>query len=169
MSLMMLASSASVPKVVTLTGNQTWIAPATLGVISKLVGIGGAGAPGGGWDGTHTHRTEKTYYNGGTPDGAPVINYVSFTALGSAPGNYCEPPVYETGVSWDNYQICHFYSNNIASQSTGAATTGFGKSFPGGVGGPATAVTYENIPAVSGDPYVLSIPSGGSLVITFYE
>lgn len=52
--------------------------------------------------------------------------------------------------------------------TTGASTTGFGFTFAGGVGGPATPVTYNNVSVTPGVSYNLVIPSGGSIVIQYY-
>lgn len=53
--------------------------------------------------------------------------------------------------------------------TTGADTVGFGKTFPGGVGGPASPVTYNNVAVTPGASYSLTIPSGGSITITYYK
>lgn len=51
--------------------------------------------------------------------------------------------------------------------STGASTTGFGKDFPGGTGGPASPTTYNNVAVTPGASYSIIVPSGGSLTITY--
>jgi hypothetical protein len=55
------------------------------------------------------------------------------------------------------------------SATTGANTTGFGKTFAGGSGGPAGSASYANVPVVAGTVYNLSVASGGSLVFTYLQ
>lgn len=52
--------------------------------------------------------------------------------------------------------------------TNGSASTGFGKTFAGGAGGPAVPTTYNNVPVKGGDPYQLVIPVGGSITISYY-
>ena len=56
-----------------------------------------------------------------------------------------------------------YYTN----PSTGASTTGFGKTFPGGTGGAATPTTFNNVAVIAGASYSIVVPSGGSLTITY--
>lgn len=49
--------------------------------------------------------------------------------------------------------------------STGASTTGFGLSFPGGNSGPASLVSYSNVNVTPGTTY--TIVNNGSLTITY--
>jgi hypothetical protein len=53
------------------------------------------------------------------------------------------------------------------SPTTGAPTTAFGYSFPGGTGGAATPVTYNNVPVTPGASYSIVVPAGGSVSITY--
>jgi hypothetical protein len=48
----------------------------------------------------------------------------------------------------------------------GANTTAFGYTFPGGVAGPASPVTYNNVPVTPGTTY--TIVNNGSVTITYY-
>ena len=52
--------------------------------------------------------------------------------------------------------------------TNGAPTTGFGYTFPGGVEGPASPVTYNNVTVTPNASYVLNVPAGGSIVISYY-
>lgn len=52
--------------------------------------------------------------------------------------------------------------------STGAAATGFGKTFPGGFDGPASFTTFTKVAIVPGQAYPVSIPVGGSIIISYY-
>lgn len=75
-------------------------------------------------------------------------------------GTVSTPPSGDTALC-DNLEF------SIGS-TTGASTTGFGFTFAGGVGGPATPVTYNNVSVTPGVSYNLVIPSGGSIVIQYY-
>lgn len=55
------------------------------------------------------------------------------------------------------------------SGTSGSATVGFGETFAGGVDGPATPRTVTNVAVTPGASYPLTIPSGGSITITYYE
>lgn len=50
--------------------------------------------------------------------------------------------------------------------TTGANTTGFGLTFPGGSGGPASTTTFTNVTVTSGATY--TIVNNGSLTIQYY-
>ena len=63
-----------------------------------------------------------------------------------------------------------------APGGAGAATTGFGKTFagggysgtyPNGVGGTGSSATYNSVTVTPGTGYPLTIPSGGSIQITY--
>ena len=56
-----------------------------------------------------------------------------------------------------------FYNN----PTTGSPTTAFGYTFPGGTGGAATPVTYNNVAVTPGASYSIVVPSGGSVSITY--
>jgi hypothetical protein len=72
------------------------------------------------------------------------------------------------GVSWLEY-------GGTIPATTGASTTGFGKTFPGGFGGAATPVTYPNgsspapIAVTPGASNGFTIQAGGSLTFTWLE
>lgn len=54
-----------------------------------------------------------------------------------------------------------------APATTGADTTGFSKTFSGGVGVAATSTTYTNITVVPSTGYPVVVPSGGYISITY--
>lgn len=53
------------------------------------------------------------------------------------------------------------------SATTGSDTTGFSKTFSGGVSIPATSTTYTNITVIPATGYPLVIPTGGYISITY--
>jgi hypothetical protein len=50
---------------------------------------------------------------------------------------------------------------------TGGTTTALGYSFPGGEGGPATPITYFNVPVTPGASYFIYPAPGGSVSLTY--
>jgi hypothetical protein len=76
----------------------------------------------------------------------------------------------------DNWNGFYVKAEMLYSGGPGSATTAFGYTFPGGgyggstgsgVGYPATPITYNNIAVAPGTGYSLSIPSGGSVSISY--
>lgn len=171
------------PQTQTFTATTTWTAPMTLAALDVLTGKGGTGTPAGTGTTYVTYRedTKITLYR--YPDGTSKA--VGPTLVSSKvwdgkplPGDYCDPEYPYTSITemppeGTTSQTCYYAKlvqkrityNNPAT--TGAATTGFGKSFPGGTGGAATPVTYTNVALTPGEKYNLSIPSGGSITIAY--
>lgn len=54
-------------------------------------------------------------------------------------------------------------------QFDGANTTGFGYTFAGGVGGPATPTTYTNVPVTPGTTYTVNSTGDGYITIIYYQ
>lgn len=94
------------------------------------------------------------------------------------PADYCDPTV-ETPDStvYSSYTRCYIHVDyqepdqpgETYPATTGASSTGFGLTFPGGAGGPATITNFANVAVTGGQSYSLSIPSGGSITITYYK
>lgn len=53
-------------------------------------------------------------------------------------------------------------------QFDGANTTGFGYTFAGGVGAPATSTTYTNVPVTPGTTYTINSTGDGFITIIYY-
>lgn len=51
--------------------------------------------------------------------------------------------------------------------TTGLPASAFGKTFPGGTGGTATTTSYTNVPVSAGQTYQITVPTGGSVTITY--
>jgi len=69
------------------------------------------------------------------------------------------------------YTECTYYTDTSgggSSPTTGPSATGFGRTFPGGLGGAATPTAYSNVPVTPGTSYSITVPSGGSITITYY-
>jgi hypothetical protein len=159
----------------TFTANGTWTAPFTTSRIDTATGKGAAGSTTttttNGWYSIATttyHRrdggTDQTAsQSAGVFDGSPM------------PSNYCDPTVYYTveqsTVYTDSTKCYSFFatSKTDTTTTTGASTTAFGKTFPGGAGGPATITTFSNVIVTPGASYNIVVPAGGSLTITYFQ
>lgn len=157
----------------TFTGNATWPAPTTTSRIDTASGYGRAGSPGTpsktGW-----YRIVTTTYQ--RRDGQPQQDAVQEAPVfdGSPkPGNYCDAPVQtpDSTVYYSYVQCYSYFSTTQAGTppTTGASTTAFGKTFPGGTGGPASTTTFSNVIVTPGASYNIVVPSGGSLTITYFK
>ncbi len=61
------------------------------------------------------------------------------------------------------------YSYTAAGATTGANTTAFGKTFPGGIGATATPAFYSNVAVTPGASYSIVVPPGGVVSINYFE
>lgn len=155
----------------TFTANQTWTAPKTTSQIEAASGYGAAGAPAHDYVVQRYSRTTVTY-NRNTATGETTSYNQGITyGSGAPPGNYCDPETpTPSGVTYNCYDFADASYVDSTSPTTGADTTGFGKTFPGGYGGPASVTTYATPFAITpGGAYSLVIPSGGSLTISYYK
>lgn len=155
---------------VTQTSNGTLTIPAGVSTVT----VSGYGAPGQparqeSQEG-YTYREVITIYpwNGAAPF---TVNGGSGSGSGPAPSNYCDGYVPPSGQENGN-QVCYYFTGSATTitipATTGAAASGIGKTFPGGVGGPATPVAYSNVPVTPGASYPVTVPPGGSITITYY-
>lgn len=80
------------------------------------------------------------------------------TTGGVLPGDYGT-----LTVDWE--ELGPFTSGTPAT--TGSNTTGFGKTFTGGVGGTAATTTYTNVAVTASTAYTIVVPSGGYITITY--
>lgn len=76
-------------------------------------------------------------------------------------GTVPTPPASQQTATCSNLE---FYT----AATNGDPTTGFGYTFAGGSGGPATPVTYNNVSITPGATYNLVVPAGGSISIEYY-
>jgi hypothetical protein len=160
----------------TFSSNATWTAPGTTLRIESMTGVGAPGVAAytdpTGWQETYT--TTYVRRDNGPNDvvastGNPVYD-------GSAkPNNYCDPVQYYTTAQSTVYssgQTCYSFATvggAFHPATTGASTTGFGKTFPGGTGGAGTNTTFTNVAVTPGSNYSVVVPSGGSLTINYYK
>lgn len=153
------------PVTQTFTASTTWVAPASTTRINTLVGKGEAGSPAYSGDWGYTTVMQVTIYDAqGNAIGWQASDF-GRTYGTWAPASYCTTEPDGTGTR----ETCWIYTDFDDSRpaTTGSPTTAFGKTFAGGYGGPATAVTYSSVTVTPGASYALSIASGGSVTITY--
>lgn len=158
----------------TFAANTTWTAPATTVRLDSASGYGARGA-------NATFTTVQQYYfqsyqHTVHPDGSISDSPISTSGniAGAKPADYCEPSSTDTNTGNVSSICYHFFDSSFQQQSnpatTGASTTGFGKTFPGALGNVAPAVTsFQNVAVTPGTGYPIVVPTGGSLTITYYK
>lgn len=72
----------------------------------------------------------------------------------------------DSGISYIDWDEVGTYSGGTAA-TTGSNTTGFSKTWNGGVGIAATSTTYYNITVVPATGYPMVVPTGGYISITY--
>lgn len=168
------------------TASRTFIAPVTTSKIESITGRGAAGTPGGD-NSSITYWYDEYYYYVYSGDGAGGVFVGPTSYLGRTnktspttpptPGDFCYPPSSSSSMPpYTQQQLCYFYRDGSTitggeyPATTGASVTAFGQTFPGGVGGPATPVTFRDVPVTGGSSNQLVIPSGGEITsFSYYE
>lgn len=91
-----------------------------------------------------------------------VKNGFSKTKIGNGWGTtYTTPPSSSRNYAAGNLE--EYYA-----ASTGENASALGYTFPGGVGGPATGATYNNVTVTPGTGYSIVVPSGAAVTIQYY-
>lgn len=153
--------------------------PASVGNLTLLTGQGGAGRAEDEEYVRAYRKNTKTYvgYENGT---VQTTDQGTTYHAGTTPADYCGPVVeYTTADGQKRYTQNCYYHSDASYWSTEPATTGasasitgpngFSRTYPGGYGGPATPVTQENVAVTPGGQYVLTIPYGGSITMSYFE
>ena len=181
--LMLVACGGQKPVTKTYTSansGQTITIPATVNNLVLLTGQGAAGNPAY-EEYFEYYREERKVYNQRNDQGGVVVELDGGTTYhyGPLPENYCTPwsPYIQNGVT--NYSrecftyIDESYYANFPATTGGSAQmtgpNGFNRTWVGGTGGPASPTTAENVAVVAGGQYVLTIPAGGSITMSYYE
>lgn len=164
-------------KTVTLpVGSSSWIAPANVARIEIASGRGAPGQDGGEYY-VDQYDEYFTNYQVRRDTGETIVlgpNY-SGTYSGSAPADYCNPPLSSPGnSSFSSSQTCFSFSDSSYTETqgptTGASATAFGRTFPGSTGNVTpTTISFDNIAVTPGQGYPIYIPPGGSITISYYE
>jgi hypothetical protein len=165
----------------TYSANATWTAPLTTSSIDTASGKGAAGTPGqAAYDDpstTNNVKLEQYYYRriDGGPDDTSTIKYNNAWS-GTQPDNTSETGPISDGVHYEVTLITTYFvettpgaHHDAIPPTTGASTTAFGKTFPGGTGGAASTTTFSNIAVTPGGSYSIVVPSGGLITFTYWQ
>lgn len=157
---------------VSFTTSGTWVCPAGVSIVDAA----GKGARGvNGQPASSYYYETKQIFATRRSDGVRVL--VSSDRVfknGTPPHNgYCNPVVNSpTDPTYSSNQTCYAIDGvgtfPATSPTTGASSTGLGKSFPGSLGNNTVATTsFEDIPVTAGSSYTMTIATGGSITITY--
>lgn len=168
-------SGGQAPITKTYTSSQTVTIPAG---VTNLILVSGQGSGGTAaysyYDRQYSeHAVQYTQNNA---QGGTITTFDRGTTYhsGVKPADYCEEhQPYPAGGGITNYTwYCYTYADTSAWRTepatNGSASSGFGKTFPGGVGGPASSVTFNDVAVVAGQAYNIVVPTGGSITISYY-
>lgn len=156
----------------TFTSSGTFVVPAGV----TAVDMSGNGARGTSASGGQDYYYEtKQIFATRRSDGARVLvsSDRSFRSGTPAHNGYCNAVVSSpSDPTYSSNQTCYAIdgvgSTPYEPPTTGASTTGLGKTFPGSTGsGAAPTTTFSAVPVTAGN-YSIVVPSGGSLTINYY-
>lgn len=140
--------------------------------VTNLISVSGKGAMGTTTQGDPYYSIYKEvtvdYDPGYGTDTHTGPSYIGRVYNQSAPDDYCDTTYSSVDHKRTTTCYTHFNRSGTITNTTGASATGFDKTFPGSVG--ATAVTttsFNDVPATPGAVKTLSIPTGGSITITY--
>lgn len=106
---------------------------------------------------TYTLSSAQTTYNDAVPGTASMWTSPGWHVSGAVLGN-------DYG-----YSAVQYTQTYTVPATTGANTTGFGKTFPGGAGGPASVTSFTDVAVTENTSYPVTVPTGGSLTISYYR
>jgi len=172
------AAGGNIPNQVTRTftsADTSFTVPGGVTLLTNASGYGAGGTEE--YDDTVVHvswdsYSQRSYFytDGSSSSDAPVF---TGSGTGSHPAPHCTGMVVTGVPGTEGLADCYSYVDTSTTtgrfhpQTTGASATGFGLTFPGGDGGPASTTTFTNV-TVSPGSYALSIPSGGSITIIYF-
>lgn len=120
---------------------------------------------------SYTYYDEITIYpwNGSAPF---TVRGSSGSGNGQAPGNSCgpyTPPNAQTQTNGN--MVCTYYSGSTSTvtvpATTGASSTGVGKTFPGSYGDITPTITQFNAVPVTAGSYNIVVPAGGYITVNY--
>lgn len=85
------------------------------------------------------------------------------TKVGNGWGSSYTTPITGSDVSYNVGNMEQYYGD-----TTGDNSSALGYTFPGGVGGPATPATYNNVSVTPSASYSIIVPGGGYVTIQYY-
>ncbi|GEM_PF-3957237 len=157
------------------TANATVSIPVGTSRLESIVGKGAGGSPGytqEGYSYRVTAESQQRRRSTGVWEVAASISNSGFSV--GYPSSGCGPAISTPGdPTFDAVRSCSYYSNiradtNEVPPSTGASAIGFGQTFVGGTGGPASTREVKNVAVTPGGSYQVVVPSGGSITISYY-
>lgn len=158
----LLAAMCSKPELVTLTlgPNSEWTAPANVGQLVSVASKGQDGTPE--RDGQWGYTETLTVTIDGQVGQVSVFTY-NRQPLPEDAEDYCESPS-------PGRVECYTYGafDDREPATNGLPVIGFGKTFPGGIAGPAVALTFQNVLVIPNQSYRPTIPFGTSITISYY-
>lgn len=119
---------------------------------------------------TVTYSRFNYFYNPSTQKTIITSDFSTHTIRGLAYksgsiwNNTSSNPVQGIGNGW-YLRAEQFFST---PETTGAASTALGYSFPGGTGGAASPVTYNSVPVNFGQTYTINVGAGGFVTLEYY-
>lgn len=150
-------------------GSSSFTTSSTMTLIDRAVGKGQDGTTSYSDYGYDTYVTTTTTVNGGTP----TVNGPNFQGT----TYYADPPEPYCNVTYNNTtktetETCYdFQAFDFSTPGeTGAGTTAFGLTFPGG--SPDTAATmtaFDNLMVTPSTAYSIYVAPGGALSITYWK
>lgn len=166
----LMASPPSLAGSRTFTKNETYTIPAGITVLTTVSGKGAPGHPASaGQIYYNIYRTTRVNYDSpawGT-DNTMDNGYQGTVFDAPPPSDYCTSTYFPEDHATVTACFYHYPGVLDSPATVGASSTGFGKTFPGGNGGPASITTFTNVAVVSGDPYNIVVPTGGEVTINF--
>lgn len=157
-------------------GSSTFVVPAGVTKLDSIIGQGGVGSPGSNAYDDPTVYYIDTYRQNYTWDGT-TSTASGGPVLIASDGPYYSPPTAPTAYCdpfFDIYSCYAFFVRGVAgahhpgtSPSFGPSATGFGQTFAGGYGGAASPSTINNVAVTPLSNYSITVPSGGSITITY--
>lgn len=107
--------------------------------------------------GTYTLTSAQTTFSDAVPGTASMWTSPGWHVSGAVLGN-------DYG-----YSAVQYTQEYTIPPTTGANTTGFGKTFAGGAGGPAATASFTDVAVIENTAYAVTVPAGGSLTISYYR
>lgn len=166
--------SVALKTVILPPGTPSWTPPAGVTQIAVLVGKGQNGTPAEDYYVWRYQQQRYQYYRVRHNGDIFTMDAGRYSYFDFMPADYCDPPTpTPNDPTFSETWLCYFHSDTgyweTSAPTNGSATTGFGKTFPGGAGGPAVEQGFNDVPVTPGQAYPLSIPATGYIKISYYE
>lgn len=136
--------------------------------IAQRINAGGSGSDAQGYLSYLQFAQSPT---GGPPSASLTTGSIAWTnaVAGTAAANFISWNPSGAVMDGDNGEARVSYKERGAyhAATTGLPASAFGKTFPGGTGGPAVETGHANVPVSAGQTYQITVPTGGVVTITY--